>query len=96
MMVPNKYLMQNLTPCRVGADADDAEQESWFIDLKDEGNVGKGEKNADVRLVMKDEMFQQLAKRNANAQYIIFHSSSDTFRSLFMQGKIQIQGILKP
>jgi SCP-2 sterol transfer family len=44
-------------------------QESWYIDLKDEGKVGKGEKDADVRLVMKDEIFQQLADGKANAQY---------------------------
>jgi hypothetical protein len=47
----------------------DLVQESWYIDLKDEGKVGKGEKDADVRLVMKDEIFQQLADGKANAQY---------------------------
>jgi phage gp16-like protein len=45
-------------------------KESWYIDLKEEGKVGKGHKNADVRLIMKDEIFQQLAEGKANAQYI--------------------------
>jgi hypothetical protein len=44
----------------------DLEQESWYIDLKDEGKVGRCEKDADV---MKDEIFQQLADGKANAQY---------------------------
>lgn len=44
-------------------------QESWYIDLKEEGKVGKGAKKADVRLIMKDEIFQQLAEGKSNAQY---------------------------
>jgi len=59
---------------------DGSKQESWYIDLKEEGKVGKGDKKADVRLVMKDEIFQQLAEGKANAQ------------SLFMQGKFKVKG----
>jgi putative sterol carrier protein len=33
-----------------------------------EGKVGKGETEPDVLLVMKDEIFQQLAEGKANAQ----------------------------
>jgi hypothetical protein len=36
--------------------------------LKNEGKVGKGDKKADVRLVMNDEIFQQLAEGKKNAQ----------------------------
>jgi len=43
-------------------------KKSWWIDLKDEGTVGQGEKKADVRLVMNDEVFKQLADGKANAQ----------------------------
>jgi len=48
---------------------DGSKQESWWIDLKEEGKVGKGEKKSDVRLIMKDEIFQQLTEGKANAQY---------------------------
>jgi phage gp16-like protein len=47
-------------------------KKSWYIDLKEEGKVGKGDKKADIRLVMKDEIFQQLAEGKANAQYLSF------------------------
>jgi hypothetical protein len=46
------------------------EKKSWYIDLKEEGKVGRGDKKADVRLIMKDEIFQQLAEGKANAQYL--------------------------
>ena len=36
--------------------------------MKEEGKVGKGLKKADVRLVMKDEIFQLLAEGKKNAQ----------------------------
>jgi len=47
---------------------DGNKKESWYIDLKEEGKVGRGDKKADVRLVMKDEIFQQLAEGKKNAQ----------------------------
>jgi putative sterol carrier protein len=68
----------------------DLGQESWYIDLKDEGKVGKGEKDADVRLVMKDEIFQQLADGKANAQYNSLFDGLISNRSLFMQGKYKV------
>jgi SCP-2 sterol transfer family len=69
----------------------DPYKESWYIDLKEEGKVGKGEKQADVRLVMKDEIFQQLAEGKASAQYIPLWMHSDTCdRSLFMSGKFKV------
>jgi len=59
-------------------------EESWYIDLKDEGKVGKGDKKADVRLVMKDEVFQQLAEGKANAQYIpVMSALANMFLDLF-------------
>jgi phage gp16-like protein len=48
-------------------------EKTWYLDLKEEGKVGEGDKKADVRLVMKDEVFQQLTEGKKNAQYIPSH-----------------------
>lgn len=58
--------------------------ESWHIDLKDKGEVAKGEapagKKANVTLSLSDENFSKLVSGKAKAQ------------SLFMSGKLKIKG----
>ncbi|ORX96359.1 SCP2 sterol-binding domain-containing protein [Clohesyomyces aquaticus] len=58
--------------------------ESWYIDLKETGTVGKGAapegKKANVTLVMSDKDFQALIDGKANAQ------------KLFMSGKLKVKG----
>ncbi|KAF2017848.1 SCP-2 sterol transfer family protein [Aaosphaeria arxii CBS 175.79] len=58
------------------------ETESWYIDLKETGTVGKGEppKKASVTLVLSDKDFGQLVAGKANAQ------------KLFMSGKLKVKG----
>lgn len=56
--------------------------ESWYIDLKDAGEVGKGEppKKANVTLSLSDENFGKLVSGKANAQ------------KLFMSGALKVKG----
>lgn len=58
--------------------------ESWYLDLKNDGDVGKGNKapkgDADIQLSLSDEHFQQLVEGKANAQ------------RLFMTGKLKVKG----
>jgi len=58
--------------------------ESWYIDLKSKGEVGKGAApeggKADVTLLLSDDDFGKLVKGTAKAQ------------SLFMAGKLKIRG----
>jgi len=58
--------------------------ESWFIDLKKEGKVGKGAapegRKADVTLLLSDADFMSLIQGKANAQ------------KLFMSGKLKVRG----
>jgi SCP-2 sterol transfer family len=72
-------------PTQNSSEDTDIWKESWYIDLKEEGKVGKGDKKADVRLVMKDEIFQQLAEGKANAQYlpVLFKPVFDTSLDLY-------------
>jgi putative sterol carrier protein len=59
-------------------------QESWYIDLKESGTVGKGTapegKKAAVTLVLSDAEFGKLVQGKANAQ------------KLFMSGKLKVKG----
>ncbi|OJJ98066.1 hypothetical protein ASPACDRAFT_80194 [Aspergillus aculeatus ATCC 16872] len=59
-------------------------EESWYLDLKDKGVVGKGAApqggKADVTLSLSDEDFSSLVSGKANAQ------------RLFMGGKLKIKG----
>jgi putative sterol carrier protein len=59
-------------------------QESWHIDLKETGTVGKGVapegKKAAVTLVLSDVDFGKLVQGKANAQ------------KLFMSGKLKVRG----
>ena len=59
-------------------------EESWHIDLKETGVVGKGPapegKKANVTLVLSDKDFGQLVAGKANAQ------------KLFMSGKLKVKG----
>ncbi|KAI4648066.1 hypothetical protein J4E93_004477 [Alternaria ventricosa] len=59
-------------------------QETWYLDLKETGTVGKGPapagKKATATLVLSDEDFGKLAAGNANAQ------------KLFMSGKLKVKG----
>lgn len=59
-------------------------EESWHIDLKNTGTVGKGEapagKKADVTLSLSDENFGKMVAGKTKAQ------------SLFMSGKLKIKG----
>jgi len=61
-------------------------QESWYIDLKKDGKVGKGPApqggKADVTLTVDDEDFGKLVRGTAKAQ------------TLFMNGKLKIRGDL--
>ncbi|KAI9806415.1 MAG: hypothetical protein M1833_003602 [Piccolia ochrophora] len=58
--------------------------ESWYIDLKETGTVGKGTgpegKKTDVTLSLSDDDFSKLVSGKANAQ------------KLFMGGKLKIKG----
>lgn len=58
--------------------------ESWYLDLKKNGDVGKGNKapagEPDIQLSLSDEHFQQLVEGKANAQ------------RLFMTGKLKVKG----
>ncbi|KAI9840591.1 MAG: hypothetical protein M1837_001530 [Sclerophora amabilis] len=58
--------------------------ESWYIDLKEKGEVGKGTgpegKKVDVTLSLSDEDFAKLIGGKANAQ------------KLFMSGKLKVKG----
>ncbi|EOD43788.1 Lipid transfer protein [Neofusicoccum parvum] len=60
------------------------ETESWYIDLKKTGTVGKGAApeggKADVTLLLSDNDFASLVSGKANAQ------------KLFMSGKLKIKG----
>ncbi len=62
----------------------DGKEESWHIDLKETGTVGKGAapegKKAAVTLILSDKDFAQLVAGKANAQ------------KLFMSGKLKIKG----
>lgn len=59
-------------------------EESWHIDLKETGTVGRGVapegKKPAVTLVLNDSEFQKLVAGKANAQ------------NLFMSGKLKIKG----
>jgi putative sterol carrier protein len=61
-----------------------SEQESWYIDLKESGTVGKGlappGKKPGVTLVLSDDDFGKLVSGKANAQ------------KLFMSGKLKVKG----
>jgi len=61
-------------------------QESWHIDLKKEGKVGRGTapvgEKASVTLLLSDEDFGKLVRGTAKAQ------------TLFMGGKLRIRGDL--
>ncbi|KAI9816970.1 MAG: hypothetical protein M1832_004954 [Thelocarpon impressellum] len=58
--------------------------ESWYIDLKETGESGKGTapagKKADVTLALSDDDFGKLVTGKANAQ------------KLFMSGKLKVKG----
>ncbi|PLB50131.1 sterol-binding-like protein [Aspergillus steynii IBT 23096] len=60
------------------------EEDSWYLDLKEKGAVGKGAAppngKADVTLTLSDEDFAALVSGKANAQ------------RLFMGGKLKIKG----
>ncbi|PVI06716.1 sterol-binding-like protein [Periconia macrospinosa] len=60
------------------------ETESWYIDLKETGTVGKGtapaSKKAQVTLILSDKDFGDLVSGKANAQ------------KLFMAGKLKVKG----
>jgi putative sterol carrier protein len=61
------------------------ETESWYLDLKNSGTVGKGEKPADVEvsdvaLALSDEDFGKLVEGKQLAQ------------RLFMAGKLKVKG----
>ncbi|KAJ9629811.1 hypothetical protein H2203_002192 [Taxawa tesnikishii (nom. ined.)] len=62
----------------------EGKQESWHIDLKETGTVGRGTapegKKAGVTLLLSDENFGQLVSGKANAQ------------KLFMSGKLKVKG----
>ena len=60
------------------------EQESWHIDLKETGTVGKGlapeGKKPGVNLILADDQFAKLIAGKANAQ------------KLYMSGKLKVKG----
>jgi len=62
----------------------DGKEESWYIDLKQEGVVGRGTApegcKADVTLIVSDVDFGKLVQGKQRAQ------------NLFMQGKLKIRG----
>ncbi|KAF2770234.1 sterol-binding-like protein [Teratosphaeria nubilosa] len=59
-------------------------EESWYIDLKESGKLGKGAapdgKKAGVTMILSDADFQKLIEGKANAQ------------KLFMSGKLKVKG----
>ena len=59
-------------------------EESWYIDLKETGTLGKGAapqgKKAGVTLILTDAIFSDLVAGKANAQ------------KLFMSGKLKVKG----
>ncbi|EHY56724.1 hypothetical protein HRR83_002193 [Exophiala dermatitidis] len=63
---------------------DKGQEETWHLDLKESGKVGKGEapqgKKADVTLVLSDDNFGKLVSGKTKAQ------------TLFMTGKLKIKG----
>ncbi|KAJ9645399.1 uncharacterized protein PV06_07898 [Exophiala oligosperma] len=61
---------------------DKNEKESWYLDLKESGKVGKGQppKKADVTLILTDENFGKLVAGKSKAQ------------TLFMGGKLKVKG----
>ncbi|KAF2483510.1 SCP2 sterol-binding domain-containing protein [Neohortaea acidophila] len=63
---------------------DQKAESSWYIDLKESGEVGKGQapegKKANVVLTLKDEDFGKLISGKSNAQ------------NLFLTGKLKIRG----
>ncbi|KAL5355126.1 SCP2 sterol-binding domain-containing protein [Aspergillus floccosus] len=63
---------------------DKGQEESWYLDLKEKGEVGKGAApkggKADVTLTLSDADFASLVSGKANAQ------------RLFMGGKLKIKG----
>jgi len=61
---------------------DKGDKESWYLDLKESGKVGKGQppKKADVTLVLTDENFGKLVAGKSKAQ------------TLFMSGKLKVKG----
>ncbi|KAK7897849.1 hypothetical protein LTR67_004480 [Exophiala xenobiotica] len=61
---------------------DKGDKESWYLDLKESGKVGKGQppKKADVTLALTDENFGKLVAGKSKAQ------------TLFMSGKLKIKG----
>ncbi|KAI9837102.1 MAG: hypothetical protein M1819_000753 [Sarea resinae] len=62
----------------------EGQTESWYIDLKEKGVVGKGlapdGKKNDVTLSLSDDDFAKLVSGKANAQ------------KLFMSGKLKVKG----
>ncbi|KAL8907797.1 MAG: hypothetical protein Q9207_001200 [Kuettlingeria erythrocarpa] len=62
----------------------EGQEESWHIDLKDQGAVGKGPapegKKADVTLQLSDEEFGKMVAGKTQAQ------------RLFMSGKLKVKG----
>jgi len=60
------------------------QSESWYIDLKNSGTVGKGSApeggKADITLALSEEDFGKLVAGKANAQ------------KLFMGGRLKVQG----
>ncbi|KAL2837116.1 putative lipid transfer protein [Aspergillus pseudoustus] len=62
----------------------DGKQESWYMDLKKEGKVGKGAAptggKPDVSIRLADETFASIVSGQAQA------------KSLFMRGKIKVKG----
>ncbi|KAK9376397.1 SCP2 sterol-binding domain-containing protein [Lipomyces chichibuensis] len=60
------------------------ESDTWYIDLKSSGTVGKGlgpdGKKADIVLSLSDDDFSKLIEGKANAQ------------KLFMSGKLKVKG----
>ncbi|KAG5928256.1 hypothetical protein E4U42_000976 [Claviceps africana] len=56
------------------------ETESWHVDLKESGRVGKGLGKPTVTLVLSDDDFGKLVDGSANPQ------------RLFMSGKLKIKG----
>ena len=56
----------------------DGKEKTYYLDLKDKGEVGEGEKKGDVTLTLDDENFGKLFAGTADAQM------------LFMTGKLKV------